>query len=377
MQGVGIFDTLRLASSLELDAPELPATLTASDTNYPGSFDYWYAYDATITRQQAMTVPAVARARNILCATAGSLEFYRYNDMTDAKISNTPLLYAPDPNSPASVTWTWVYDSLLFYGKAYLEVLEIYAEDGRPARARWVDPARVTQVPNQYNTLIIGYMVDGMERPASGVGSLITFTGVDEGLLARGGSTLRTAIALEQASKRAAEEPVPQTVLKSNGVDLPDNKIKELLTSWKQARQTRATAYLYSGLTMEAVGFDPRSQQLVEARQYIAAEIARLCNIPAWYLGAETNSMTYSNVESERRNLLDLSMLPYLLKPVEDRLSMNDITPRGIEVKADLREFLRGTALERITVIEKMLGTGLISIDEARAMEDLAPRGTA
>ena len=374
---MGLFDAMRLVSNMELDAQApLPETLTASDTVYAPYYDLFYGAPAYVTRREAMSVPAIARARNIMCATAGSLGLYRYNDMTGQKINNVPLLYQPDPDSPAHITWTWVYDSLYFYGKAYLQVLDVYQEDLRPRQARWIDPTRVTPMLNTNQTMIESYYVDGSPVPSSGVGSLIYIPGADEGILARGASTIATAVALEQAAKRAAEEPTPQTVLKSTGVDLPTEKITELLTKWKQSRNTRATAYLYSGLDMQTIGFDPRSQQLVEARQYIAAEIARLSNIPAWYLGAETNSMTYSNVESERRNLAELSLIPYLLRPLESRLSMFDVTPRGVSVRADLREFTRSTAKERIEVIAKMLELGLIDIDEARAMEDLAPRGS-
>lgn len=366
---------MRLGASLQSIEPELPSTLVATDTSYTGAWDPYYSSIVQVSREAAMSVPAIARARNILCATAGSLGLYRYSDITGEKISNTPLLYQPDPDSPRSTTWTWVYDSLLFYGRAYLQVLEVYQDDGRPSRARWINPTRVTQMMNWDNTVIESYQVDGNPVPALGVGSLILFTGADEGLLMRGASTIRTAIALEQAAKRAAEEPTPQTVLKSTGVDLPSEKITELLTKWKESRNTRATAYLYSGLDMQAIGFDPRSQQLVEARQYIAAEIARMCNIPAWYLGAETNSMTYSNIESERRSLVDTSLLPYILKPVEDRLSMPDVTPRAVSVRADLSEFLRGSALEQVEVIERMIAANLITVEEARAMMNLAPRG--
>ena len=126
---------------------------------------------------------------------------------------------------------------------------------------------------------------------------------------------------------------------------------------------------------MEAIGFDPKSQQLDEARQFIASEIARACSIPAWYLNAETASMTYSNVEQERRTLVDFSIMPLLLKPIEDRLSMNDVSPRAVSCRFDLEEFFRGSALERLTITEKLLTLGLITEDEARKREDLSDEG--
>jgi hypothetical protein len=55
---------------------------------------------------------------------------------------------------------------------------------------------------------------------------------------------------------------------------------------------------------------------------------------------------------------------------------MDDITPMTQRVRFEVEEYLRGTAMERIEVIGKMLELGLIDINEAREMEDLAPRGS-
>ena len=372
---------MRLGSNLVglLDEPETPSptVVTAAEVNYSsaGSGWWWDSTNLPVTRAEAMSVPAIARARNIMCGTVGALPIERYSDMTGKHLSSTPLLYQPDPASPRSVTYTWLADSLLFYGVAFAQVLRTYAEDNRPSEMRWIDPQRVTPKYNDNNTMILGYQLDGIMLPTTGVGSLIAFQGTDEGLLNRAGRTIRTAIELEKAANRAAAEPLPTTVLSSQGVDVPGDKVREILTAWKQARQTRSTAYLSSGLKMEAIGFDPKSQQLVEARQFIASEIARACSIPAWYLNAETASMTYSNVEQERRTLVDFSIMPLLLKPIEDRLSMNDVSPRAVSCRFDLEEFFRGSALERLTITEKLLTLGLITEDEARKREDLSDEG--
>ncbi len=115
---------------------------------------------------------------------------------------------------------------------------------------------------------------------------------------------------LEKAAYNFALEPTPTIALKSTGANLPAERISKLLEAWKQSRQTRGTAFLNADIEMTSVGFDPKSLQLTEARQYLATEIARLMNIPAWYVSADTNSMTYSNVTSERRALVDFDQVP-------------------------------------------------------------------
>ena len=59
---------------------------------------------------------------------------------------------------------------------------------------------------------------------------------------------------------------------------------------------------------------------------------------------------------------------------IEDRLSMDDVCARGQEVEFEISEsFLRSNDMERLNVLEKMLNLNLITIDQARQMEDLAP----
>jgi len=114
--------------------------------------------------------------------------------------------------------------------------------------------------------------------------------------------------------------------------------------------------------------------QLTESRLNTAAEIARMCNIPAWYINAESASATYSNVSQERRSLVDFSLRPFM-SCIEERLTMVDVTPRGQKVRFDLDDYLRGNPLEQIEVLGKMLDYGIINVDEAREEMDLAPRG--
>ena len=376
MSGVGFLDALRLNAAITNLDPGTPDMVTAAEVNYSAPFGYsWSLDNLPVTRAMAMSVPAVARARNIMCGTVGSLPIERYSEPSGKHLSSVPLFYQPDPASPRATTYTWIADSLLFYGLAYVQIIEQYAEDGRPARFRWIDPLRITPQFNANQTMVIGYQLDGKATPDRGVGSIVQFTGTDEGLLNRAGRTIRTAIELENAAYRAAAEPAPTAYFQSNGLDLPGEKVTGLLNAWKQARQIRATAYVPSGLTLNTLGFDPKSQQLVEARQFTTAEIARAVSMPAWYLNAETASMTYSNTEQERRTLVDFSIMPLLLKPIEDRLSMPDMQPRGVEVRFDLDDFLRGNAMERIDITLKMLEAGLIDVDQAKSREDLSPEG--
>ena len=103
----------------------------------------------------------------------------------------------------------------------------------------------------------------------------------------------------------------------------------------------------------------------------MASEIARACNLPEYYVGGNAaGSMTYSNVTAERRSLIDLSLRP-LMTCITQRLSDNDITPRGSIVKYNLEEFYSPSAIERADIYEKLIPLGVMTVEEAREREDL------
>jgi phage portal protein BeeE len=109
----------------------------------------------------------------------------------------------------------------------------------------------------------------------------------------------------------------------------------------------------------------------------LAAQIARAFNIPAHMINAEHNrSSTYQNVLDSRKEFFAYSLAPYICA-IEDRLSLDDLTPRGQVVRFAVDEtFLRANPQDRLAVTEKLLSLQLISLDQAKEMEGLAPDGS-
>jgi HK97 family phage portal protein len=326
------------------------------------------------TRALAMSVPSVARARNIICGTIGSLPLTTFNRITGEYVDPHRVINQPDPRVAGFVIYCWLAEDIWLYGAGYGQVLEMYsATDGGRVRA-WtrVSPDRVTVDTDFLNTTINGYKVDGKSVPMQGVGSIIRFDGPDEGLLHRAGKTVAAAVYLENAAVNYAKEPAPTMVLKSNGTNLTAERISSLLTAWKSARQSRSTAFLNADVDLKEFGFDPKSMQLAEARQYVALELARACGIPAYFLSAEQTSMTYSNAVTERRSLVDFSLRP-ILKAIEERLSLPDFVPNPVMTRFALDDFLRGNALERAQVYEILNRIGAMSVEQIQREEDLIP----
>ena len=330
----------------------------------------------TLVRADAMSVPSVARCRNLITGTISGLPLNLYKKSTGEELGSPVWLEQPSVSQPRSVTLAWTIDSLIMFGVAYWEITETYAEDGRPARFQWVNNARVNIEYNRNLTEVEKYYVDGYERPMWGIGSLVTFQAQDEGILTRGAQTIKAAIDLQKAASVAAATPMPTGYISNSGADLDPKEVQGLLSAWKAARLNRSTAYLTSTLSYQTTSYSPKDMMYNESLQFLSTEISRLMNVPAYYISADMNtSMTYANVLDERKQFVDLSLAPYICA-IEDRLSMDDITVRGNEVRFDLdSSFLRTDPMQRLLVTEKLLTLGLITTEQAMAMEDLSPNG--
>jgi HK97 family phage portal protein len=364
---MGIRDIFTSKPSVEItvDAASTPAPF-----NNTASFNPFVFTQSVASRQQAMAVPTIARARNIICSTLAGLPLEQYSKLTGGHQPTPAVINQPDPRVPGSAIYAWLAEDLLFHGIGYGQVLEQYGETGRVRSWTRIAPDRVTPKLNNNQTEVVGYQVDGSIVPTQGVGSLIVFYGLDEGLLNRAGRTIRAAHALEQAAETFAKEPVPLQVLKSNGTNLPAERISKLLESWRNARLTKSTAFLNADVELQALGIDPAKLQLNEARMYVSLELARACNLPAYFVSAETTSMTYSNSVSERRSLIDFSMRP-ILTSIEQRLSMPDFISSTSQIRFSLDNFLRTDALQRAQVYEILNRIGAMSVEQIQEEEDL------
>lgn len=330
----------------------------------------------SITRELALEVPSVTRSRNLICATIAAMPFNLYRKSTGAEIAKPVWLDQPSYNQPRSVTIAYTVDSLLFYGFALWKITERYQEDGRPSRFEWVPNQHITPYYGSSSNCdyIEGYYINQIFYSNNDV---VTFQSLNDGVLTSGARVLRGALDLEIASALAASTPMPSGILKNTGADLDPKEVQGLLASWKQARAARSTAYLTATLEYQPTSFSPKDMMYNEGKQEYATQIARLMNIDAFYLSADANnSMTYSNLLDSRKQFVSLTLQPFITA-VEDRLSMNDVTANGNEVRFDLdASFLRANPMDDLMVIEKLLALNLITVEQAMEMTDLTPNGS-
>jgi HK97 family phage portal protein len=374
---MGLLQTLGLRKKdveAQLSPPIMSQTYGAGVYTYGGLFNS--SGIPFIDRNLALQIPSLVRCRNLICGVIASIDLELIQKSSGRKLENPVWLDQFDLRQPRSVTISYLVESLLLYGVGYLRVNSVYQDDLRPSGFEWVANTRVTVTTDQYGDEVDYYSINGQRVPDSGVGSLVTFQSLLPGVLETGGRTIQAALDIQKAASVAAATPMATGFIKNSGADLPEAQIQGLLASWRAARNSRATAYLTSTLDYQPVGYSPKDMTYNESSQYLATEIARLMNVPAYYISADmNNSMTYQNIIDGRKEFVAYSLQPFL-SAIENRLSMDDITRRGNVVRFALDEtFLRADTMARLLAIEKMLTLDLITVDEARALEELSPDG--
>lgn len=319
-----------------------------------------------LTRTEAMTVPAFARCRHVLSGTVGRLPLEVMRGAAPAPIDYPHALSQPERGRPRFTTLSWTADAMLCFGRAWWVVTERYATDNRPAAFEWV-PEWSAQLS------MTGELIGHQDGRTFATADVVRIDAPHEGVLTFASRTLRAAVALDRAAGRTANNPVPSIDLHQlpGTPPLTDPEIDATIARWVRSRsgENGAVGFSSSSIEVRALGQSPE-QLLIEGRKTAALEVARVCGMPAWVVdvGVEGSSLTYSNVASRSRELIDYGVAPYL-EAIAGRLSMDDILPRGVWCRFDTNQLLRDDFAARMAAYKVAVESGVYTIEELRAME--------
>ena len=343
-------------------------------------------YEARVGRAEALTIPAVLKARNLICGVS-TLPLREY-DKNMIPVNST-LLGQIDPLVPNEVTLAQTVEDLLFEGEAWWRVLARDA-NGWPVSAIHVPWGSVSLAPpadEQSNPLpsneeraIDSIWLDGKKIPMD---EMIRFSSLNPGILKVAGRSIRRAFTLDRTSNMFAENPVPKEVITPKGdadpfygEDDPKVAVREMLDEYRDDRKKGSVAYIGAALDHKVIEvINPRELQLVESQRQVALDIANITGLDPEDLGLSTTSRTYQNGTDRRQDRINEVYSNYM-KAITGRLGMNDITPRSHVVKFDLDDYLRADPTTRFNVYEKALALGIMGVEEIREKEGLPMTGT-
>lgn len=310
------------------------------------------------TRAEAIRVPAVARARGIVCTTIARIELgaYRGDTRLDTTTEPTWLHAADGPMSPFH-RMLWTADDLLFYGWSCWQVTARETIDGVPDAGFPQRMERLRPLVDWRFEPDTGRVL--RSTPAGGwrvanLREVVLIPGPHEGLLVEGAPAVSHARDLQRSAHNAARFPSAYLGLKqTSGAPLrrrsddPDEvTVETVIRDWRNARLNPdggGVAWLGG---VEPVELGAFAEHLVtQGRNAADVDVARHAYIPADLIDATVpeSSLHYSTSRDNDRRAIDYGLGAYM-SALSGRLSQNDVTPRGQRIAFDLEQWLHGAA---------------------------------
>lgn len=358
-----MFDRLKAAAAALTTSPPPASPWADGDALTRMTLSEVFGFSGQpVSRSQAVTLGPIKRGRKLIAGQLGTFPLVAYRG-TERLPTQPAFTVQLEAGRPRAVTMAWIADALMFFGRAYLEIVSRDYTD-RPTRFAYV-PEWQAKTDGAGLLLAIG----GRKIAPR---DWIRIDADDEGLLATAQEDINQALAIKLAVGRAAKNPVPSIDLhQTGGTQLNDAEIDKLTARWASSRTGENGGVAYTNSTVEARVLGQNVEQLlISARNQSAIDLANQMNMPAWAIDAsvEGGSLTYSNVPSRTRELVDYTLTPYM-NAIAGRLSMDDVLPAGTWCAFDTSTVLQGNFAERMTGYKAAIESGIYTADDCRALE--------
>lgn len=291
-----------------------------------------------VTRELAITVPAVSKARNLLVSSIAKLPLRALRGKAVLPDQEQPaFLYRTNGNVTPYNRMAWTVDDLIFHGFAVWVLERGTADSGgrKPILdAEWF-PARDVRITN-------GQIM--LDEQAVAAEDIILFDHPFEGLLNVAARTVRGARDTEVAWVGRMRNPLPLVDLHQTDDQLTEDEVKAYVKAWSEARRAKdgAIGSTPSSIELRVLG-EVKHELFVEGRNAVRTDIGSFLNVRASMLDGTigVDSLTYTTKDGERNLFYEVD-LPFWLDPIEARLSMDDVVPRGQRVSFDMSEAFHG-----------------------------------
>lgn len=340
-----------------------------------------------VTREQALSVEAVLRGRNLICSVS-TLPIVERDKA--GKIVESRLLEQPDNNTPNVVFWASLVEDLLFEAIAWCRVVE-WEPNGFPRKMTKLDVKTVSLTPPKnvakgLRTLPSGAQlpvgtvwVDGKPeapRDSRGRPVIVRFDSPNPPVLKAAARAIRRLLLLEASSARYADNPRAQDYFSPvDGADpLDDPEIAEILAAWKLARKRGSTGYIPAALEYHSVdAFTPVELQIIDQQKQAMLSIANALGLDPEDLGISTTSRTYQNGVDRRQDRVN-DVFSMYMSAITDRLKMQDMTRRGHTVGYWLDEYLKADPKTRWETHKMAVEMYAKDVADVREEEGLSPK---
>jgi HK97 family phage portal protein len=163
----------------------------------------------------------------------------------------------------------------------------------------------------------------------------------------------------------------------ATGILKPKNPLKPeqvdtLRKSWKHGGP--GVKFLGVDMDYQSIQLQPEEAQFIETRKFQAEEICRIFSVPPDLVQVPGQS-TFNNVEQQHIQFARHTIQPWAVRLQQevDRKLIASFDRPQVYSRHDMTDLYRGDMAARANFYTQMLQAGVLSINEARAKEDLNP----
>jgi HK97 family phage portal protein len=326
---------------------------------------------ASINIDQAMSISVVYACVQRVASTIAQLNKTVMSStvagtiQVDSPISNL-INHAPNDSQTSYDFWETYIADILLYGKGYAvivrdprttEVLALHRLPPNEVTVKMVGNTRVfvhaerNYLPNEMLCVRNTYGLSVVEQHRE---------------------TLGLAKAAQDYASEFFGSSGNMTGFLSSREPLKKEQIDVIRDSFNNSGDRLGTKLLPFGFDYNRVSVDPANAQMDQQRDFQNQEICRIFGVPPSLVGVQSN-VTYSNTEQQAIQFAKYTVVPWC-KRIQQELDMKLLDIESNEfTKFDLSDLLRGDSATRANYYDTLVKSGIMSINEARAAEDLAP----
>lgn len=356
----------------------------------------WHAPSAlgeageAVTESSVMTLSAVWACVNLISGTISSLPLMVYRTGRDGArtVATDHPLYrllhdSPNYDQTAVDFWDFVAASVELWGNAYAK---IDRASGKVVAVTPVAPGLVSVRRLSSGTIEYRWSENGKSYVETDR-TMLHIRGPGGGALG-GMSTLhfgRNSFSSARAADRAAAGMFangmrPSGVLTfDKWLDESQREIaeKKLADKFVGAINAGKPLILEGGTKWEALTINPNDAQMLESRAFSVEEICRFFGVPPFMVGQTAKSTSWGTGLEQQTLGFQKFTLRRRLKRIEQACEKQLLTANeraeGITIEFNLEGLLRGDSAARAKFYQQMTQIGAMTINEVRALENLAP----
>jgi len=323
----------------------------------------------------SLGVSVVLGCVSLLADSVASMPLRAYTIGKDGQRIMRPLpdvLVDPDPESNTYELIHQMMASLALHGNAYIKI-----DRDRSGNMIGLVPLH----PYQMQVLPTGdmtgrrYLHLGNEMDREDMLHLRWFTPpqslVGISPLNQSRNLVGLAIAMDRhLAQFYGEGATPSSILMTDQ-KLTLDQARIIQGTWEAThKRHRRPAVLSDGLKWQPITTSAADQQMIQTREQIIRDIARIFRVPSHLIGAMGDNQTYQNVEQASLNFLTHTIAPWIRR-LETAIST--ILDPEDDVAFDTSTLLRTDALTRARVNELNIKMGARSPNEVRQIEGMEP----